>query len=147
MNSLTKNRILGFLIVSTILLATTSFIFSSLTLSIFSLISLLLLSVAVRDTIQTKHSLLRNFPLLGRLRWVFEHERSKIQQYFIEDDTNGTPYNRESRSDVYQKSKGDLNTTPFGTKSDVYEKGYEFIKHSMYPKNINDVKDPRVVIV
>jgi glutamate synthase domain-containing protein 2 len=100
----------------------------------------------VKDSIQTKHTLLRNFPLIGRLRWVFEHERSKIQQYFIEDDTNGTPYNREKRSDVYQKSKGDINTTPFGTQSDVYEKGYEFIKHSMYPKNINDVKDPRVII-
>jgi glutamate synthase domain-containing protein 2 len=81
---------------------------------------------------------------LGRLRWVFEHERSKIQQYFIEHDTNGTPYNREKRSDVYQKAKGDVNSTPFGTQLDVYEKGYEFLKHSMYPVSVDSVSIPRI---
>jgi glutamate synthase domain-containing protein 2 len=104
------------------------------------------LGVAIYDSVQTKHSLLRNYPLLGRLRWIFEHERTKIQQYFIEHDTNGTPYNREKRSDVYQKAKGDNNTVPFGTQLNVYQKGYEFIQHSMYPKDIKDVTEPRVKI-
>jgi len=113
------------------------------TLAIFLSIPL---GIAIYDSIQTKHSLLRNYPLLGRLRWIFEHERTKIQQYFIEHDTNGTPYNREKRSDVYQKAKGDSNTVPFGTQLNVYQKGYEFIQHSMYPKDIKDVVDPRVKI-
>jgi glutamate synthase domain-containing protein 2 len=104
------------------------------------------LGIAIYDSVQTKHSLLRNYPLLGRIRWIFEHERTKIQQYFIEHDTNGTPYNREKRSDVYQKAKGDNNTVPFGTQLNVYQKGYEFIQHSMYPKDIKDVVDPRVKI-
>jgi glutamate synthase domain-containing protein 2 len=104
------------------------------------------LAVFIHDISQTKHSLLRNFPLLGRLRWVFESERSKIQQYAIEDNTNGTPINRERRSDIYQKSKKDPNTVPFGTQLNVYEKGYEFLKHSLYPIDYHDIKEPRVII-
>lgn len=105
-----------------------------------------LLGVAIKDSKQTKHTLLRNYPLIGRLRWWFEDERPKIQQYFIEDDKNGTPYNREKRSDVYQKAKGDINTTPFGTQMDVYSKGHEFLKHSMYPIDHKEIVEPRVLI-
>jgi len=109
----------------------TSMFVSSLILSIFFL-SLFLLTIS--DIIQVKHSLKRNFPLLAQLRWVFESERPKIQQYFVEDNLNGKPYNREQRSIIYQRSKGDIETVPFGTQLDVYEKGYEYIKHSIFPK-------------
>lgn len=150
MSNLTRNKILSFFIVLTVLFTSLSFI-SQETPIFWLMISLTILSgiclsIVIKDMIQTKHSLLRNYPLIGRFRWVFEHERSKIQQYFIEHDTNGTPYNREKRSDIYQKSKMDVNTTPFGTQLDVYEKGYEFIKHYLYPKDLNDVKEPRVYI-
>lgn len=104
------------------------------------------LILCIHDIRQKKHSLLRNFPVLGRLRWVFEHERTKIQQYFIEHDTNGTPYNKEKRNDVYQKSKNDLNTVAFGTQLDVYKPGYEYLQHSLYPKRLQDVKDLRAII-
>jgi glutamate synthase domain-containing protein 2 len=77
---------------------------------------------------------------------VFEHERSKIHQYFVEDDTNGTPYDREHRSDVYQKAKKDPNTTPFGTQLNVYDEGYEFMPHSMYPKDPHKLEEPRFMI-
>jgi glutamate synthase domain-containing protein 2 len=130
-----------------ILTALSALSISSFYLSlVLGIISLIPLGIALYDTFQKKHSLLRNFPLIGRLRWVFEHERTKIQQYFIEHDTNGSPYNREKRSDVYQKSKGDNNTTPFGTQLDVYKSGYEYIQHSLYPKDIKDVPDPKVTI-
>lgn len=148
MSNLTKNKILGLFILLTLtslgfsfLLRDTQILFIPLTAL---LISVLCLAVVIKDMIQTKHSLLRNYPLLGRIRWVFEHERSKIQQYFIENDTNGTPYNREARSDVYQKAKKAINTTPFGTQVDVYEKGYEFIKHSLYPKDHKTISEPRI---
>lgn len=104
------------------------------------------LIVAIYDINQKKHSLLRNYPLLGRLRGFFENERSKIHQYFIEDDTNGTPYDKEHRSDVYQKSKKEDNTTPFGTQLNVYANGYEFLEHSIYPKRPKDVIEPRYTI-
>jgi glutamate synthase domain-containing protein 2 len=110
------------------------------------ILSGILFFIILYDMFQTKHALLRNYPLIGRLRWVFEHERSKIQQYFIEDDKNGTPFNREKRSDIYQKSKNALNTVPFGTQLDVYKDGYEFIGHSMFPIAVDMVEIDRVVI-
>ncbi|WP_299123757.1 FMN-binding glutamate synthase family protein [uncultured Tenacibaculum sp.] len=112
-------------------------------LTIASAITLL----AIYDAfIQKKHSLMRAFPVVARLRWVFEEEREKIQQYFIEDDLNGTPINREKRSIVYQRAKKEIETVPFGTQHNVYEKGYEFVKHSLFPKNHHHVKGDRVVI-
>ena len=118
--------------------------------SVFLILSIgieILGCVAINDAfIQTKHSLLRNYPLIGRIRWIFEDERTKIQQYFVESDTSGTPYNKEHRSDVYQKAKQDINTVPFGTQLNVYAQGYEFLQHSLYPKNDKDVKDLRFTI-
>jgi glutamate synthase domain-containing protein 2 len=146
MNSLTRYKILGIFIHLSLLFTILTFVFNNYVLGTLALISIALLCVVIHDMRQTKHALLRNYPLIARLRWFFEDERAKIQQYFIEHDTNGTPYNREKRSDVYQKAKGDINTTPFGTQLDVYEKGYEFIKHSMFPKDISEVENPRVTI-
>lgn len=98
------------------------------------------------DITQTKHLILRNYPLIGRLRFLFESERSKIQQYFVEDDINGTPINRSKRSDIYQKAKEDSNTVPFGTQLDVYKDGYEHIKHSIYPIDYHEIVEPRFLI-
>ncbi|CAM1372326.1 FMN-binding glutamate synthase family protein [Tenacibaculum xiamenense] len=96
--------------------------------------------------VQKKHSLMRAFPIVARLRWVFEEEREKIQQYFIEDDLNGTPINREKRSIVYQRSKKEIETIPFGTQHDVYRKGYEFVKHSLFPTDHHHIAGERVLI-
>ncbi|WGH75568.1 FMN-binding glutamate synthase family protein [Tenacibaculum tangerinum] len=112
-------------------------------LTIASAVTLL----AIYDAfIQKKHSLMRAFPIVARLRWVFEEEREKIQQYFIEDDLNGRPINREKRSIVYQRAKEQIETLPFGTQHDVYAKGYEFVKHSIFPKDHHQIKGERVVI-
>ena len=109
-----------------------------LTLSVIvTTIFLSLFLLVVSDIIQVKHSLKRNFPLLAHLRWIFEEQRPKIQQYFVENDLDGKPYSKEERSIVYQRSKGDQETIPFGTQHDVYKKGHEFVKHSMFPKHIN----------
>lgn len=83
------------------------------------------------DMFQSKHAIMRTFPLLGRGRYVFEDLRPKIYQYFIESDTNGRPIHRNNRSVVYQRAKGVLDTVPFGTQKDVYEEGYEWINHSI----------------
>ncbi len=146
MSSFTGNKILylfiGLFVVS---LGITLFT-QSVTYFFITVALLVCLGMIKQDLNQTQHAILRNYPLIGRLRWFFEAERAKIQQYFIEHDTNGTPYNREKRSDVYQKAKGDINTTPFGTQLDVYKEGYEFVKHSMFPKDISEVPEPRVTI-
>ncbi|XRE42144.1 Ferredoxin-dependent glutamate synthase [Tenacibaculum discolor] len=103
--------------------------------------------LAIYDAfIQKKHSLMRAFPVIARLRWVFEEEREKIQQYFIEDDLSGKPINREKRSIVYQRSKKEIETVPFGTQHNVYAKGYEFVKHSLFPKDHHHINGERVLI-
>src|SRR5687768_18127704 len=79
-----------------------------------------LVYLGIWDMVQTKQSLKRNFPLLGRLRYVFEDLRPKIQQYFVESDTDGAPINRIDRSVIYQRAKKQVDTTPFGTRSEEH---------------------------
>jgi glutamate synthase domain-containing protein 2 len=87
--------------------------------------------IGVYDLVQKKHSIVRNFPVFGRLRFLMEELRPKIYQYFIESDTNGTPFNRQNRSVIYQRAKKVDDTRPFGTELDVYENGYEWLNHSI----------------
>ncbi|MEZ5044899.1 MAG: FMN-binding glutamate synthase family protein [Saprospiraceae bacterium] len=83
------------------------------------------------DMTQTNHAIMRNFPILGRGRYIMEELRPKLYQYFIESDTNGAPISRTMRSVVYQRAKKEQDTTPFGTQLDVYEEGYEWMNHSI----------------
>ena len=104
-----------------------------------------LIYMGVADMIQTRQSLKRNFPLLGRLRYVFEDLRPKIQQYFVESDTDGAPINRIDRSVIYQRAKKQVDTTPFGTQLNVYAEGYEWMSHSIVPIDFHKVNHhPRV---
>jgi len=95
------------------------------------------------DMLQTRQSIRRLYPLLGRFRYLLESFRPEIQQYFVESDTSGAPIPREFRSLVYQRSKGDRDTRPFGTIFDVNRAGYEWVNHSMLPKHLTDT-NPRV---
>ncbi|MEO6151354.1 MAG: FMN-binding glutamate synthase family protein [Mucilaginibacter sp.] len=87
--------------------------------------------VGVYDLIQTKSTIVRNFPVVGRLRFLMEQLRPKVYQYFIESETNGTPFNRQYRSVIYQRAKKVDDTRPFGTDLDVYQNGYEWLNHSI----------------
>lgn len=99
------------------------------------------------DMIQTKHSIMRIYPVFGRFRYLMEELRPKIYQYFIESDTDGRPINRIDRSTIYQRAKKENDTMPFGTQLDVYSEGYEWVCHSVSPKDYNLLeKDPRVLI-
>jgi len=90
-----------------------------------------LVIIGVVDLFQKKHSIVRNFPLFGHLRFVMEDLRPKVYQYFVESDTDGTPFNRQSRSVIYQRAKKVDDTSPFGTELDVYQNGYEWLNHSI----------------
>ena len=106
-----------------------------------------LLIIGFYDMFQNKHAIMRNFPILGRGRYVMEELRPKIYQYFIESDTNGAPINRIFRSIVYSRAKQELSTTPFGTQLDVYAEGYEWMNHSISPVDPHEIEqDPRVII-
>ena len=92
-----------------------------------------LLLLGLHDSLQREHTILRNFPLLGHVRYLFEMVRPEIQQYFIESNTDAFPIEREFRDIVYQRAKGELETQPFGTQRDVYRIGYEWAAHSLAP--------------
>ncbi|MDI9342179.1 MAG: FMN-binding glutamate synthase family protein [Sediminibacterium sp.] len=99
------------------------------------------------DLTQTRHSLRRNFPVVGRMRWMAEWMRPKVLQYFVESDTSGTPYNRLSRNVIYQRAKKVTDTTPFGTQLNVYEVGYEWLNHSITPLPFEQIDHhPRVTV-
>ncbi|QTD38568.1 FMN-binding glutamate synthase family protein [Polaribacter batillariae] len=140
-----RNTILSILILATVLCGVLVYFIPQTGTIILLAIAGILTLIAIYDSLQTKHSLLRAFPLVARLRWFFEEERDKIQQYFIEDNLNGTPINREKRSLVYQRSKQQIETVPFGTQHNVYKKGYEFVKHSMFPRDHHQIAGERVI--
>ena len=95
-----------------------------------------LLALGVYDLIQTRHAVLRNYPILGHLRFALEFIRPEIRQYFIESDTEAQPFSRAQRSVVYQRAKDEPDNRPFGTQLDVGAEGYEWINHSMHPTQV-----------
>ena len=101
--------------------------------------------LGVVDLLQTKRATRRNYPVIGHVRYLFEMIRPGIQQYFIESNIDGRPFNRAERSLVYQRAKGAPDTLPFGTQIDVYATGYEWINHSMLPVRPQDMS-PRVTV-
>jgi glutamate synthase domain-containing protein 2 len=86
-----------------------------------------------RDTRQQRHAVLRNYPVIGHMRFLAEFIRLEIRQYFIESDNEAAPFSRQQRSLVYQRAKGQSDKRPFGTQLDVGAAGYEWINHSMAP--------------
>jgi glutamate synthase domain-containing protein 2 len=97
--------------------------------------------------IYSKHTIKRNFPIIGNFRFILESVRPEIMQYFVETDTEGRPLNRIFRSLIYQRAKKVNDTTPFGTQQDVYRAGYEWMSHSMFPIPFEKMeKEPRVII-
>jgi glutamate synthase domain-containing protein 2 len=95
-----------------------------------------LVALGVSDLRQPKRSILRNYPVIGHLRFLMELVRPEIRQYFIESDSDATPFSRAQRSLVYQRAKGEPDKRPFGTQLDVHAAGYEWINHSMAPTKI-----------
>ncbi|HWU31481.1 MAG TPA: FMN-binding glutamate synthase family protein, partial [Marmoricola sp.] len=92
-----------------------------------------LLLLGIYDVLQRKHSILRNYPVLGHMRFLLEDIRPELQQYFIERNWDGRPFDRDTRSSIYQRAKDTKEEQPFGTERDVNEPGYEYLVHSTHP--------------
>jgi len=123
-----------FCISSTLILALILVIGYSWPPILFLLIPIVpVIGLGIYDIIQVKQTIRRNFPVLGRGRYLLEKIRPEINQYFIESNSDGKPFSRGDRSVVYQRAKGELDTLPFGTQRDVYSTGYEWINHSLAP--------------
>lgn len=98
------------------------------------------------DVLQNRHSILRNYPIMGHFRFLFEDIRPEIRQYFIEADQDALPFSRMQRSLVYQRAKNENADKPFGSIIDVYQKDYRFIVHSISPCPPADPKSFRIQI-
>ena len=94
----------------------------------------ILAALGVYDLLQTKHSILRNYPILGHFRFALESVRPELQQYFIERDTDGTPFDRAARTLIYERAKGVNQEQAFGTELDLYATGASWLVHSIAPK-------------
>jgi glutamate synthase domain-containing protein 2 len=94
--------------------------------------------VGTHDVLQTRHAILRNYPIAAHIRFLLEEIRPEMRQYFFEDDKNSMPFSRDKRAIVYQRAKLQLDKRPFGTVYDVYADGYEWMSHSLSPKDVNE---------
>jgi glutamate synthase domain-containing protein 2 len=90
--------------------------------------------LGLRDLIQTKHAILRNYPIAAHIRFILEHIRPELRQYFFENEKDGMPFPRDKRAIVYQRAKQALDKRPFGTHYDVYRDHYEWLHHSIAPR-------------
>jgi glutamate synthase domain-containing protein 2 len=107
--------------------------------------ALALVLLGVRDSLQQQRSVLRNYPVIGHIRFLLEYIRPEIRQYFLEADNEQAPFSRQQRSIVYQRAKGAPDKRPFGTQLDQHVSGYEWINHSLVPTEIQSV-DFRVTV-
>ena len=105
----------------------------------------LLTILGFRDLKQQRHAILRNYPIIGHIRFFLEFIRPEIRQYLLENDTEEAPFARVKRSLVYQRAKQQSDKRPFGTQIDVYGDRYEWINHSMAPSKIADM-DFRITV-
>ena len=110
------------------------------------LVSALLVGLGIHDLSQPLHSVRRNYPIVGHFRWLFEGIRPEIRQYLLEDDQEKVPFSRAQRRLVYARAKDENSERAFGTLTDVYQNGYEFIAHSIRPVAAGDPATFRVPI-
>jgi glutamate synthase domain-containing protein 2 len=108
-------------------------------------VALCLVGLGICDLAQSGHAILRNYPIAGHLRFIFEEIRPEMRQYFFEDEKESMPFSRDRRAIVYQRAKDALDKRHFGTVYDVYADGYEWMNHSVSPTTAKDA-DFRVTV-
>jgi glutamate synthase domain-containing protein 2 len=91
------------------------------------------LVIYVIDKTQTKHAIRRNYPVIGRFRYVFEQIGEFFRQYFFAMDREEMPFNRAERAWVYRAAKGEDNTVPFGSTRDLRPPGTAIFVNCPYP--------------
>ena len=89
--------------------------------------------IGFQDATQKHHAILRNYPVSGHLRFLFETFRPELRQYLIESDTEKLPFSRNQRALVYQRAKGASDKRPLGTIEDNYKVGMEWLSHTINP--------------
>lgn len=90
-------------------------------------------AVIAHDLTQKKHTILRNFPIIGHLRFTLERFGPELRQYIVTSNDEERPFSRDQRTWVYASAKGENNYFGFGTDNDVeHLEGYPIIKHRTF---------------
>lgn len=100
--------------------------------------------VAVKDSSQVEHALLRNYPLVGHMRYTLERLGKFFRQYWYSNDNEEKPFSRATRSQVYRMAKNISNVLSFGSTSDLKP---EFFVNSMFPLEHGDEDIHRQLVV
>jgi len=106
-----------------------------------------LLVIYIIDVTQTRHAIRRNFPVIGRFRYFFEHLGEFFRQYFYAMDREELPFNRAERSWVYRSAKGIDNTVAFGSTRDLRQVGTMIFVNCAYPPLGQAVARPRALTI
>lgn len=101
--------------------------------------------VLAYDMLQKSHTILRNYPGVGHIRYMLEDFRHQFRQYLIQSDNEGDPFTHEQRALVYRRAKAVNDVLPFGTIRNVYSEGYEWINHSVAAREVAE-EEPRIRI-
>ncbi|CAN2534892.1 hypothetical+protein [Methylocapsa aurea] len=96
-----------------------------------------LCALGLHDLYQREHAILRAYPISAHLRFLLEDIRPELRQYFFEDNKDGRPFSRDTRAIVYQRAKMNIDKRPFGTEIDVYEEGFEWLRHSIAARPVS----------
>jgi len=87
----------------------------------------------IEDVTQKKHAVLRNYPVIGRLRYFFEKQGEYFRQYFFAGDRDEMPFNRATRAWVYRVSKAEGGIIGFGSTYDIKQPGALIFVNAAFP--------------
>lgn len=106
---------------------------------------LLVLILYIRDRTQSESTILRNYPVIGRFRFLFEHLGEFFRQYFFAMDREEMPFNRAQRSWVYRAAKDIDSTVPFGSSRDLRPEGTVMFVNAPFPPLTDESLPPRPI--
>lgn len=112
---------------------------------IFIGIIVFILYLILFDRRQKRHSILRNYPVLGRVRYFFEKIGPELRQYWFNSDEEGKPFSRDDYEHIVRSAKYKRDVIGFGSKRDFDERGY-YIRNAMFPKLAEEVDINKDVI-
>ena len=138
---MTSATVFGFALPSMVGLASSSPVTAYLPAIVLGGITMGYWKIGLTDIKQRSHAIRRNYPVLGNFRYILETIRPELRQYIVESDSDGRPYDRMRRTQIYQRAKNVNDTLPFGTRRNVYETHHEWSNHSMWPVEIDSKSD------
>lgn len=96
-------------------------------------VGVFLVVLTVHDVVQKRHAVLRNFPVIGHLRYLLEALGPELRQYIVTDNDEERPFNRNNRRWIYATAKQQNPYFGFGSDNRIDDAGYIFFRHSSFP--------------